>query len=464
MTTTNPWRCKGLQSVALFTFLLPFMFAAPLRAQDTSEVRLKLWVPLLDAPQNFDLPYMYPSMGQAVALSKDFYELGFWGIDVLGDGLFKPATHPEQRWRKWSGFAFKYAAGLAFSRFGSELPIPLGVWAHEEFHRAVIGTTGFHTMNGNWIFHRWDGTVYGLSDEEMSELKSAKPGELLYSYVAGVQYEVLLNQQLSLEHFQDRRSHYQNALLLYNAYYVYNYFNFSASAASDTVKTIAPEHESDIPSERDFAGADLTAWAYDMFNPALAYTLRDSFPGGEGVNRRIGFFTDLSPEARDFLEEQKQLSLLNFLNPAIFLVNRIRIGESVSFTAFAQYAPTHFGSNVAVFVPFSFRNLHSHVAFHRYANLGSTGFGGEAGLYKMRLNKNISLDAIVHFWDQPKSFYGTSYNTGGACSITGNYSFGGRLSVFTQVTAKTRGWLMGNPYLDENVSVQGGLAYVVRKG
>jgi len=58
-----------------------------------------------------------------------------------------------------------------FVKYGSELPIPLGVWAHEEFHHSVLGVNGISSKNGNWFLSRWDGTVYGVSDEQLSDLK-----------------------------------------------------------------------------------------------------------------------------------------------------------------------------------------------------------------------------------------------------------------------------------------------------
>ena len=41
-----------------------------------------------------------------------------------------------------------------------------------------------------------------------------------------------------------------------------------------------------------------------MFSPDRIYTERDKFPGGEGINRRIGF-SDLTTEGRITLIKQK---------------------------------------------------------------------------------------------------------------------------------------------------------------
>ena len=130
------------------------------------------------------------------------------------------------------------------------------------------------------------------------------------------------------------------SLLLYNAYYVFNYFRFSASSDSDSAKADAPDHESNDPMERDYAGSDLTAWVYDMFNPELPYSSREDFPDGEGLNRRIGF-SDLTEEARDYLVKQKKLSLLNFgvnypLKKIAFMIIPAILG--FSFSRRVQYA------------------------------------------------------------------------------------------------------------------------------
>ncbi|MHB1276934.1 MAG: hypothetical protein ACYC1Q_00890 [Bacteroidia bacterium] len=432
----------------------------PVNAQDSTTYELQLRVPLLDLPQNSQLPHKAPSMNQALEGSNDVYELGFWGIDHLGDKLFKVKNKPQTNTRKYGNLAFKYALGLGFSKYGSELPIPLGVWGHEEFHRSVLGVNGVASENGNWLFSRWDGTVYGIADSTLSGLKKTNPDQLLYSYVAGVQYEIALNEKATLNDFYSKRTLNKTALLLYNAHYVYNYFKFSASAFSDSVKVLAPPHESTDPSKRDYAGADLTAWAYDMFNPQLPYETRDSFPNGEGVNRRIGF-SDLSPEAQSYLKKQKNLSLLNFLNPAIFFVNRIRVNEQLAFNLFTQYAPTHFGNDIAVFLPVKYKQFDLLLDLHRYSNRAEQGTGVGLGIYNYKLNDKLKSSVKVNIWNQPKAFDGTDKTFGGCLSLSSEYRIKNNFSAYANLSAKTEGWMLGNPYLDKNLSMQVGVTYQI---
>ncbi|HNV95673.1 MAG TPA: hypothetical protein PKG63_04300 [Bacteroidales bacterium] len=427
-------------------------------AQDTTKYKLRLSLPLVDLPKNYSLPYYTPSMQQSLELSNDFYELSIWGIDALGDKIFIQKSKEYTKGRKIGNAIFKYAASLAFSKYGSELPIPLGVWGHEEFHRSVLGTGNISLKNSNWIFNRWDGTVYGISDETLTQVKSENLDNLLYSYVAGVQYEIALNQKTTINDFYKRRTYPKNALLLYNAYYVYNYFSFSTSAISDSVKVLAPPHESKIPTERDYAGADLTAWVYDMFNPSEPYNARDPFPGGDGVNRRIGY-SDLTSEAQSFLEKQKNLSLLNFINPAIFFVNRIKVNNNFSLNLFTQYSPTHFGNDMAVFIPAKYNEFDMLLGLHKYANQSSSGFGIVTGLYNYKLSGRWESDITLNFWSQPKTFFDNTKINGGQINLSAKYNFKNNFAGYVSVSGKTKGWTISNPYLKENVSMQVGINY-----
>lgn len=427
-------------------------FTLQLYAQDSLTYKLILDAPVFEFPQNVDFPQHYPSMNQTVKWSSSFYELGYWGIDELGDKIFYKKEVKPTKTRKMFNGLFKYAVGLGFAKYGSELPIPLGVWGHEEFHRTTLAVGGLASKNGNWVFHRWDGTVYGVSDTSLDQLKATNTNQLLYSYVAGVQYETYLNQQITINDFYKKRSLYKNSLLLYNAYYVYNYFHFSTSSLSDSVKVIAPQFEDSDPALRDYAGADLTSWVYDMYYPELPFTSRDSFPNGDGVNRRIGF-SDLPEEAQKFLKKQKNLSLINFINPAIFMVNRIRINEQFAFNIFPQYVPTHYGSSMAIFAPLQIKQYDLLVRIQQYENSITKGYGLGLSIYNYRIKNNLEINLSASIWDQPTSFRDTGKTLGGAFEGQLNYLLGNHFSVYADVSYKTAGWQISNPYLSENFSV-----------
>lgn len=427
-------------------------------AQDTSKYKLRLTLAIIDAPQNYSSSNYKISMQQSLQLSNDFYEISFWGIDALGDKLFSPKNNKYSRDKRIGNKLFKYALSLSFSKYGSELTIPLGVWAHEEFHRSVLSVNNISSKNGNWLLNRWDGTVYGISDETLTDTKKENLNNLLYSYVAGIQYEIALNQNTTINDFFKKRTYYKNALLLYNAYYVYDYFNFSTNSQSDSVKILAAPHESKNPTQRDFAGADLTAWAYDMFNPSELYTSRDSFPGGDGVNRRIGY-SDLSADAQSYLKKQKNLSLLNFVNPAIFFVNSIKLNDKFSFNLFTQYAPTHFGNDIAVYIPAKYKQYDLLFSLHKYSNNSSSGYGIITSLYNYKLSDKWESDITLNLWSQPKSFFDNTKINGGQLNLLAKYYINDNFAANISVTGKTKGFTITNPYLNENISMQIGIYY-----
>lgn len=441
-----------------------FIFSAEvLLAQEPAEHKLRLSYSFLDIPQNFNSDGNYPSMIQSVELSSSLYDLSFWGIDALGDAVIKNKNNTTGG--RITKTVFKYLAGFGYSYYASKLPVPLGVYTHEEFHRSVLGTNDLSALNGNWIFNRWDGTVYGLNDEDLTLLKQNNISALLYSYVSGVQSENYMTQVNAIQDFYHPRTFYKNPYYLYNAFYVWDYFNFSAGEHSDSVKVLAPPHEDTNPFYRDYAGADLTAWIYDMFSPEQPFTNRDPFPDGEGVNRRIGF-GDLTKEGQDYLKKQKNLSLLNFANPAIFLINRIKVSPNFSFLFFMQYSPTHFGNDIVLFIPFQRRSLNHLLAVHNYNNMEKNFVGIQYGIFNIMPfhNKNIEVGGMISLWNQPvnQGFFDHSGKLGGAIELTADYHFCKNFSASLTTGYKTKGWMIGNPYIDQKVRVNAGIKYYLK--
>jgi hypothetical protein len=445
-----------------FFYAVIWILIWPLKGytQEPDKYVLMMDLTLFDFQENTQPNHPYPSMVQTSEWSATFYDLSFWGIHQSATHVIKNRKNTVGG--KLGQKSFEYVLGLAFSKYGSELPIPLGVWAHEAYHCAVLGATGLKPVNGNSLIHRWDGTVYGIPDEELSRLKNENPAQLLYSYVAGVQSEIHSTQTNVLTDFYNNRSFYKNALYLYNAWYVYNYFKFSTGSASDSVKILAPPHEDPDPFYRDFAGADLTAWVYDMYAPLEPYQNRDAFPNGDGVNRRIGF-SDLSKDGQDFLKRQKSLSLLNLVNPSIFMINKIKVSGNLSFLFFMQYTPTHFGNEIAFYLPFKIKQTNQLFALHTYQNMQKSYLGLQYGIFEISPfhNKKILLGGSLNVWSQPEnqSPFDKTGKFGGNIELQGNYNLGRGFSSRLIIGYKTDGWMIGNPYLSSKVLIKAGLAF-----
>ena len=189
------------------------------------------------------------------------------------------------------------------------------------------------------------------------------------------------------------------------------------------------------------------------------------FPDGEGVNRRIGF-SDLTAEGQDYLKKQKQLSLLNFANPAIFLINRIKVNPDFNIMAFVQYSPVHFGNDIALYIPFQVKSMNQLIAIHNYNNSDKWFPGLQYGIYNITPfhNKRMELGGMLNFWMQPddQGFFDQSGKPGGAIEVMSDYYIGKGFSVNITAGYKTEGWMIGNPYIDPKGKFRVGLKYFLK--
>jgi hypothetical protein len=203
-----------------------------------------------------------------------------------------------------------------------------------------------------------------------------------------------------------------------------------------------------------------------MFSPDIPYTSRDLFPGGEGVNRRIGY-GELTTDGQDYLKKQKNLSLLNFINPAIFLVNRIKIGRDFDFLFFMQYSPTHFGNDIALYIPFRLKSLNQLISIHIYNNSQKSFAGIQYGVYNVApfSNKKMEMGGTLNLWIQPdnQGFFDQSGKFGGAIEMMADYDIGKGFSVNATAAYKSEGWMIGNPYIDRKARFSLGIKYFLKK-
>ena len=189
------------------------------------------------------------------------------------------------------------------------------------------------------------------------------------------------------------------------------------------------------------------------------------FPDGEGVNRRIGF-SDLTSEGQDYLNRQKRLAILNFVNPSIFLVNRINISKDFSFLTFLQYNPVHFGNNITLYFPFKIKSVNQLIAIHNYNNRDKRFPGFQYGIYNISpfLNKKIEIGGTLSLWIQPENqgFFDQSGKLGGAIEIKSDFDIGKGFQVNITAGYKTTGWMIGNPYIDQKAKFRAGFKYLLK--
>ncbi|MFN5430957.1 MAG: hypothetical protein ACK498_09490, partial [Cyclobacteriaceae bacterium] len=95
---------------------------------------------------------------------------------------------------------------------------------------------------------------------------------------------------------------------------------------------------------------------------------------------------------------------------------------------------------------------------HNYNNLHQSFFGIEGGIIDKKMTDKWMVSSRGILWTQPKnqSFTDKRASLGGALHIRNSISLNS-LNLFLDVEAKSAGWLMGNVFLEENVSLIFGL-------
>jgi hypothetical protein len=116
-----------------------------------------------------------------------------------------------------------------------------------------------------------------------------------------------------------------------------------------------------------------------------------------------------------------------------------------------------------LFIPLKINNTGYLLNVQRYNNHVSEGYGLGLGVSRLRLTGNIYTDLRLNIWNQPDSFFGDSKKKGGSIGVRTNFPISDHSSAFIFIGGKTRGWLMGNPYLDESLSVRTGFSFKMLK-
>lgn len=418
--------------------------------------------PVLDLPYNGNA---FPSMRQSMQMSNDFHYLlhNAW-LDLVSD---QSVNDPDD-WLSQNLPIF------IFDAVWGVMPLGQG-WMHEEWHRAVLGRRGINSHNGIYDFNSFKSStssnlvyVDHVRDEDLIALKLNHPDEMVRLHSAG--FESQYEQNLEFEKqgfFNDHFPAMGGAILLNYANNIYYMDMCASSAASNTQTDNANRLDGANVSARDFTGLDCTAWTYDLFRPNEPYAARGVHPSGVGINR-YRKFSDLTVVEQRYLERQRNLSLLNLVDPFLFGQRQFATGSGEwLWNATLRHELTPFGYDIATNVFLKEREGSGvFCAVHSYSNDTGTYPGIEVALprYPISLFDEAShITPRVLAWSQPKHllFRDPSAKLGGLMSIRLDIPIGSGWEMYGELEGKTRGWVAGNEYLGGNVAMRFGLTKVM---
>lgn len=399
-------------------------------------------IPIYDAPFNYERGgYTVPSMRQSLAWSTSYYE-NFHRL-IGGDGL------ERNTWRLWGVVGFDLLSNY----------IPLGnAWMHEEWHRAVMSRRDISSYNEVYTFPFFQDiiAVTNVSDTDLIRLKKDHNADQVRLSAAGMEAQVAQNLAIERHHFFDDSTTFDQPFLVMNAMSNAIYLGLCSSKGADTTTREQQVAEGPDIGKRDFTGLDCNAWVYDLHRPDEPYTARGVHPSGVGINRYITN-TQLTDRERRYLRRQFAFSFLNLVDPFLVGKDSFRsefFGKEWNWNANLAHSLTSFG--YVIDARFFLRagdekyllTLHNGFAHKYYPGL-------TLEIVDLPVGDGFFVTSGITLWGQPTDQRLDATKRQWMLDVMSQFSVQWTRQTFYYfgVQAKTPGWMMGDPYLDGNVSV-----------
>jgi hypothetical protein len=406
---------------------------------------------------DFIKTYTNPSMNQILNWSASWLTLVGHGVNKGSNALIKRDT----RFKKIVNQTIRELTFTGSNVFLIYYPLADG-WVHEEFHRATMTTSKVYSYDNINSFNALGQEHISVTqerDEDLSYFKKNDPTGFNRMLVAGGEGELLLSRKLVLNNF------YYNSnmpVTLYNLlikYLVISYVNKDATLGQTEELTERELKETKI-SDRDFTGPDYSGWIWHLFKSDLPYDSLGIHPTGVGIDRYKSA-EDLTSEEVNYLEKVGKVMMLNYISPMTFGVNRISLGKNRYGNFAIQTFLNGFGYDINPEIYFKTPKYNLYFGIHSYHNYSKGFWGLEVGVYKNELkvlNKALRYDGRLMLWSQPEhqEFKTENATLGGLIQTKIYFFLSNWLQGYIDIEAKSEGWVAGNPYLKQNVSIRAG--------
>ena len=404
-----------------------------------------------------------PSMEQSTQLSLSTRYALFAGTNYLFN-----RQPTDNRGRK----LWKTGAELLLNT-ALDQALPFGqAWQHEEFHRAVMtryGVSSNNTLN-DWLTGEKNvnsGSVSGVNkviDSNLARLKAISNPDFVRLAEAGGEAEIYGGQLMQQTHFFYHTGQLDGLVMLARFISPLLYIRLCAdkTQVSDLVATALVREGSNQP-QRDFTGPDFTAWAYDLYNPDMAYAARGQNPNGNGYDRYI-YGNKLSTEQYDWIRKQSNLAWLNLLSPLNFFVNgftlkRYANGEKLEANFAFRYYPTSFGNQLGLNVWLKKGRYNVFVNPALNQNLAHSFPSLEVGLVDYDVRSKLLLTVQGSVWTQPQDqlFRTADMTPGGRLLAKAAYKISRTVLPYCQFQYKSAGWVAGDAFLQSRFESKVGI-------
>lgn len=404
-----------------------------------------------------------PSMRQTTALSKSFH-------GAINHGIYKlwHRQETDDPLRKLINGSGEVLTSTLVHLLTAYLPLGMG-WAHEEFHRNPLTMRRVYSYDDIYNFHLLAATVSvnRVSDQDLVNFKGNHPTEHIRAAEAGIEgeYQVMTSLQKDAFFYDQKAGSTASILYWLTVASTTSYVRTCAKPSVDEITDEMNTKENTIPV-RDWVGLDFNAWVYDLHRPNEPFTDRGVHPSGIGIDRYVKF-SDLTSEMVAYLRAMGNRQLVNYLNPQLLGIRRIRLGPDMWGNVVLRHYLTSFGDDFNVDLFFKRGNTNLYGVIHRYSNRGRS-FGGielqlvDKPIRVAKLPLTLSLRGMA--WSQPQdqSFFAEKGQLGGLAGVQVRTGTNKVWQPYVESEAKTAGWVAGHPFLQANVSVRTGMMVFVR--
>lgn len=411
--------------------------------------------------QHYGKFYRNLSMAQATDMARNLHGTLYYGHNVLWNRLVKPTNTKKYILNRL--LANITALGTDYLA----IKLPYGyAFQHEEFHRSVMTSRHIYSYDEVWNFGKGlDIAVTHVKDEDLIYLKKHFPADQVRLSAAGVEGEYRYLQRMREDNFFRQTGYPMVGISLLGTLHAVNYVNLPFTERFNAITDSIMVHDRNNILARDFTGYDFSAWVYDLFTPYEPYEARGTWPGGLGVKRPVKE-TDLTPEMKRFLSETGHMQYLNFVSPFLVGINRLQLRPGYFFNFALRSVPTSFGyfAGGDFFLDLNKRQMMVSLGINRSRSLTLPAV--ELHYFNLAKNENarFTTGLLLAGWLQPEDqmFAARKASFGMSAGLQPRFALTERWSLIADLSYKTKGWVFGNPYLDNNFTGRLGLSFKTR--
>ena len=305
--------------------------------------------------------------------------------------------------------------------------------SHEEGHRSVLTTNKIGSISSPFFDEKGVAMVKGVLDSSIIKLRDKKLPSYLRLYTAGLESDYLIvencNELIAFE--EDNVKNVLPSLIIRNTA-ILSYF------LTAVVPSLSPEVLEDKDElSNDIVGHDIFGAVKNLHRPYASF-------------KRYTNHSDLVQNEKEHLNRMAFGSLLNLLSPTYL---KFKYKET-TFRAGGGYALVPFGELFQLSLWMKSKHKIG-VGLLLYKSLYNYGKGINIVWKDLKLRKDLNISFRSSVFQQPKKlrYSDSQMFVGGLINTQLKYRFNniirGKVSVFLSHTYKTKGFVVGESFLNE---------------